>query len=286
MLAIPHYGLNYAIDNWSGATPVGPTPGTSFTLGNSDAKGSTTDVFGTTLAADCYMVRVAIGNTNASGVDTSALVDIMYDPAGGTAWSVLIPNLMAGFALNFAGNLPYSHSYTFPLFVPKGSTVGVRGQTTRTSGTNNARVIVEMRGGPSRPGFWYGTRVTDVGTVTASSAGLDHTVGSTGAYSSWANIGGTSAPAFGFVTMGVQGSSATHNSPTGGCHFRFGMGSVVIPGALFRSGGINTVETMLGNLPEFRGCYCSVPAGTQLQVSGTAGDATTETFSIALYGVS
>jgi hypothetical protein len=208
-------------------------------------------------------------------------MDIMYDPAGGTSWQVLIPNLIVGYraasAATFAGMTPY----WFPLYIPRGSSIGARWQCL-TDTSVDPRCCVTLYGGPSKPGFWYGTKVTDVGASTSTSAGVDLNPGSTGTYSAWTSIGGTSNPAFKFLNIGVQGSAATHTADY--YKVQYGFGSTMIPGAMMMF-GYSTAE-IISCYPEHFGCFVDIPAGTQLQARATGSDATSEDPSVVLYGVS
>lgn len=285
MLGIPSYAFGVVAENWMTGTPTA-TPGTI--LGDPGAtphtKSATTALIGTGIAQPAYLVHVAMSGTSATGVDTSALCDIMYDPAGGTSWSVLIPNLICGYRAISAATFTSASGYWFPLYVPRGSSIGARWQSIVASPAAGTRVRIQITlfGGPSSPGFWYGTKVTDVGTSTAASAGLDINPGSTGTYSAWTSIGGTSNPAFGFVTIGFQGSVTLHTADI--YHVQYGFGSTQIPGAQVRFG--YTTAEILSSYPEHFGCFVDVPGGTQMQVRATGSDATSEDPSVALYGVS
>ena len=282
MLAIPSYAFGVVADNWSAGTP---TSNLGTVLGDPGAtphtKSATTALIGTGIAQSAYKVQISFHNTGNAATDTSALCDIMYDPAGGTSWSVLIPNLICGFAgLQTQGN----SYYEFPLYVPRGASIGARWQSITASPASGVRVrvAVTLYGGPSSPGFWYGTKVTDIGTDTATSAGLDLDPGSTGTYSAWTSIGGTSNPSFGFLTIGAQGTATTHTADI--YHVQYGAASTQFPGATHRF-TYNNIETILP-APVQLGIYVDVPAGTQLQVRATGSDATSEDPSVALYGVS
>jgi hypothetical protein len=228
------------------------------------------------------MIAIGLTNTSSTGADTSALCDIMYDPAGGTSWQVLIPNLICGYRVVSGATFAPMSQYVFPLYIPRGSSIGARWQSIVAIPSSVLRVQVTIWGGPSSPGFWYGTKVTDVGTNTATSAGVDLNPGSTGSYSAWTSIGGTSNPAFGFVTIGVQGSAATHTADT--YFVQYGAASTRFPGAQVRFG--YTTAEVISDYPQHYGCYVDVPGGTQLQARATGSDATSEDPSVALYGVS
>jgi hypothetical protein len=197
---------------------------------------------------------------------------------------VLIPNLICGFLSPGGTSVPGTGYYGFPLYIPRGSSIGARWQsiTVSPASTIRPRVAVTVFGGPSKPGFWFGTKVTGIGTDTANSAGLDINPGSTGTYSAWVSIGGTTNPKFGFVIIGAQGSVTTHTADA--YHVQYGYGSTQIPGALTRF-VYNTSENIY-TYPRHSGCYVDVPEGTQLQVRATGSDATSEDPSVALYGVS
>ena len=285
MLAIPSYAFGVVADNWSAGTPIlaagtvladpGATPHT---------KSATTALVGTGIAQPAYLIEVWFFGTRVSGADTSALCDIMYDPAGGTSWSVLIPNLICGYLSKTDDAKGMGSKYTFPLYVPRGASIGARWQSIVASpaAADRATVLVTLYGGPSSPGFWYGTKVTDIGTDTATSAGLDLDPGSTGTYSAWTSIGGTSNPSFGFVTIGAQGSATTHTADV--YHVQYGAASTQFPGAIVRFVYTNLEAILFGPLAP--PCFVDVPAGTQLQARATGSDATSENPSVALYGVS
>ena len=285
MLGLPSAGLGIVGSNWLTGTPAA-TWGTE--LGDPGAtphtKSTTASLIGTGLSAPGYWIEVHITGTGEATADSSALCDIMYDPAGGTSWSVLIPNLVCGFRIVGTASGVGGASYWFPLYVPRGSTIGARWQSIRASplaGTR-ARVAVTVWGGFSKPPFWYGQSVTAVGAATAASAGLDINPGSTGAYSAWTSIGGTTNPNFGFLTIGAQGTTTVH---TADIYFvQYGYGSTQIPGAQIRF-GYTTSEVLVQN-PPFLGTWSSIAAGTQLQVRATGSDATSEDPSVIVYGVS
>lgn len=285
MLGLPSAALGIMASNWMSGTPA-VTCGTE--LGDPGAtphtKSATTALIATPLAAPGYWVEVHISGTFVTGTDTSALCDIMYDPAGGTAWSVLIPNLICGYRILGAATAVQGASYYFPLFVPRGSSIGARWQSIVASpiaGTR-ARVAVTVAGGFTKPPFWYGTMVTAVGVATASSAGLDINPGSTGTYSAWTSIGGATNPKFGYTTLGAQGSATTH---TADVYFvQWGYASTQLPNAQVRFG--YTTAEVLVQYPPSSGVWNTVPPATQMQVRATGSDATSEDPSVIVYGVS
>ena len=278
MISVLPYAFSYSADNWSAATPS-TTPGTVLPQVTAvDTMTADTACIPTPLAQDCYTVAINVCNTFVATTDTSALMDVLYDPAGGTAWQILIPKLIIGFRNN--NNVPVPE-YWFPLYVPKGSSIGARWQCV-TDTTVTPNVCITLCGGPSRPGFWFGTAVTACGTDTTGSQGVDIDPGSTGTYGAWASVGGTTNPAFRFLTIGVQGTTNAHTADT--YHAQYGFGDTKIPGAQVRFAYTTAEELRLS--PAHYGVYADIPAGTQLQARATGSDATSEDCSVALYGVS
>lgn len=285
MLAVPSYAFAMCANNWFTSTPHATTVGTI--LGDPGAtphtKSATTALL-SALAHPGFWVEIQIVGTHATGIDTSALLDIMYDPAGGTAWSVLIPDLICGFRRNAQLDIPPGNTYRFPLYIPRGATLGARWQSLVVSpaaGTR-PRVLISVFGGPSTPGFWVGSKVTAVGVDAAASTGLDVDPGSTGTYGSFVSIGGTTNPAFKFLTVGVQGSVDTHTADV--YHLQYGFGGVQVPGGVIRFG--YTANEQICVNPDHGGVWVDIAGGTQLQVCATGSDATSEDPSVILYGVS
>jgi hypothetical protein len=141
-------------------------------------KGSPTQLLAAT-AFDSFGIIVGVGNVGtAATTNTRTLVDIMVGGSGSEA--VLIPNLLAGQvgASNSASSQP--QYYYFPLYIPAGTRLSARSQSLAASDTVNVSVHLVQN---QIPGKWYGYRVTDYGTSTASSTGTSHTpTNNTGAY--------------------------------------------------------------------------------------------------------
>ena len=277
MISVLPYAFSYSADNWSAATPSA-TPGTVLPQVTAvDTMTADTACIATPLAQDCYWIEIEAWGTFVATTDTSALMDILYDPAGGTTWQILIPKLIVG----FRGTQSSPATYCFPLYIPKGSSLGARWQCI-TDTTVTPGVAITLYGGPSRPGFWFGTAVTACGTNTTGSEGTTLDPGSTGTYGAWTSVGGTTNPAFRFLTCGMQGTTNAHTADV--YHVQYGFGDTKIPGAQIRGAYITT--EVVQQLINPRGVYADIPAGTQLQARATGSDATSEDCSVAIYGVS
>lgn len=169
-------------DNLRFASPDGFIGvGSAVVPGASNADGSAVTLL-PALTHDCEYLVLAVSGFGLSGSNTSALLDILIDPAGGTSWSELISDLLCGFTVvidyDALGNLGVPLMYHFPLWLPAGTSIGALARCAHGSAFANApRVIAYAAGGNRNPASWWcGQRVETVGTfVAASSIGQAHT---------------------------------------------------------------------------------------------------------------
>lgn len=236
-LVVPKWGFQYCFDTLGGFIP-GNDNGTLWTLGASNSKGSTTALAsGNTLTDDCYYVAVQFSVAFSAGTIRNCLIDIMYDPAGGTSWSVLLPDLAVGqsfWASGFTGQTPAPNRYEFPVFIPAGSSLGVRGQNS-TASTIQGYMNLWAWGSPSRPdAFWYGTKIDALGLDSANSRGTVLTPGASGAYGTAISL--TATKPYGWLQIGSPATNTLND--TRGYQFRLqtsssatvpwpGMGNIV-----------------------------------------------------------
>lgn len=237
------------------------------------------------LAHDCEYLVLAISGMGGSAINSSALLDLLVDPAGGTSWSVLISDLLAGFTApvdyDGTGNLAVPLMYHFPLWIKAGTSVGALARCTNGSAfANTPRVIAYAAGGNKNPASWWcGQKVETVGTFdTANSLGQAHTPGASGAFSSWTSLGSATAARSGALQYGVQGPGGT--SATGRVYrFEFGAGSNQIGPCLYR--GLGTLEVGTHFFPG--PVFCDIPAATQMQVRAACGGASPQSLDCAAY---
>lgn len=262
------------------ATPSTTAFGTTVVCGANNALGSAVSAI--TLTHDVeYLVIGFSSSSSSSGVNNSCLVDVLVDPAGGTSWSTMIDNLLAGFVLQSGSNgSAWQRPYFFPIWIPAGAAVGFQGRTAHSS-TFSLRATVWAFGGNRNPASWWcGQRVTTYGATTASSTGTSHTAGNSGSYSSWATIAASTSNHNAF-NLAVQGVGGTAVSSGAAYHFQFGVGSTQIGPTL-----IKNIATSESGWDAMGGCiYSAVPSGTNLQVRGTC-STTAEALDVAIYGIS
>lgn len=216
------------------------------------------------LSHDCEYMIVHVNNSRATSADSSMLMDILVDYAGGTSWTELIADLLVGFADMTQGGTPSPREYHFPIWLPAGTSIGARARCAHTA-LITPRVVMQVGGGNANPeSWWCGQKVATVGTFTAaSSVGQTHTPGISGAFSSWTSLGSTLANAAGAVQWAAQGFGSLFNG-NGTYRWQFGVGSNQVGPELLQT---ITSTSRVGTIPRAPVFY-SFPAGAQLQVRG------------------
>lgn len=180
-------GFNWAASNFS-ARPAA-TIGTAITPGN-NTKGSWAQML-SAISNDAWALDVVFNGGDVSAAIRETIVDIGYDPAGGTSYTTLVPNLLCSCAnkmINSSGLGGLGYSYYFPLRIPSGSTVAARASVNNaTVGTINA--WIRVYGHPTRPELCkVGSYCTAVGAVTGTSTGTAVTAGTTNE-GTWTSLG-------------------------------------------------------------------------------------------------
>lgn len=269
----------YCTDNLP-STPSPTATGTAVTCGANNSDGSTVSVMTLTHDAE-YLVIGFAAQSSQSGVNSSSLVDVLVDTAGGTSWEyTLIEDLLAGFVAQTGSGAPLNQrQFQFPIWIPAGASIGIRGRTAH-SGSFILRCNMWAYGGNRNPASWWcGQRVVTYGSTPASSIGTAHTAGNSGAYSSWATIAASTEDHQAFC-WAVQGIGSTTQS-TLAYHFQFGVGGSQLGGTYYKQ----TLSTE-GSWDVNPGVvFAPVPSGTNLQVRGTC-SASAEALDVAIYGIS
>jgi hypothetical protein len=280
---IPPASWRSCTSNISG-TPSA-TPGTAVTGGAANTDGTTQSCIAA-ITHDVEFIEIGItGGVNAA-TNTSSLVDIFVDPAGGTAWETnpRIADLLGGYssAVGISSLLaigPFHRKYSFPLFIKAGSSIGARLRSPTASLAQ--RIAINAYGGNSRPeSFWCGQRVESVGIATpGSSLGQTHTPGNTGTFSAWTNLGSVLSAPCGALQFAVSGGGITNMNALF-YHFEFGVGSQRIgpPLHVVTSGSEAIKVENPGPI------FCNLPDGAQLQVRATC-SGTGQQFDVAAYAV-
>jgi hypothetical protein len=267
------------VDNTQ-AAPVPTTFGTSVTASANHTKGTTVSLL-SALAFDVEYVIVTFDDFDVSAGAGDCLADIMYDPAGGTAWQVLIPNLLIG----RSGGVSWANSgqtpnrrFEFPLTIPSGATIGVRAQTAHTSDITSGEVVIQCLGDNANANTWTISEIEAIGVSAATSRGTSVTPGSDDAWGSWTNIGSTLGSPCSFLQYSSHGPDGTATT-TQGYFAEIGVGNVAIgPKFLIGAGFAETANTFM-QMPLYR----TFAAGTQFQARAMA-DGTAQDIDIGIWG--
>lgn len=220
MLWTPGVGSDFA---WHAGSHVATRPSTAFgttITPGLNAMGSYAQVLASgTVAKDVFGLLINVNSCAVNATARDAIMDVGVDPAGGSAYTVLIPNLM------IAAASPYTVGggiwYYFPIWIKAGSSVGVRGSVNAgTAGTFrcNMRVFGDPK---NRSLVKVGTRVEAIGITTATSNGTSVTTGTT-SDGSWTSLG-TSAKDNWYWAVGFANNSSTMG--TFAYHASLGVGS-------------------------------------------------------------
>lgn len=260
MLASPRSAAGQITSNLP-ATPSTTTFGTRATgSATVNTKGAWAQVTAS-LPHDAYGFWLTMAGTAVSATSTDMLLDIGIGAAASEV--VLVPDLLSGW-IGTPTQAP--RSLFIPIFIKKGTRVAIRCQGVIASDTVDCMFFFNS-GDPANPGRLF-SGCDAYGIVSASSAGLAHTPGNTGAESTWSNIGGVTSKSYGAILPLIQSSNTTTTAVA--YHWELGVGSVTLGEWYFME---NTGEYIVGPFPE-EPAFVNIAAGAQLQVraeaSGTA----------------
>lgn len=271
----------YCTDNLT-ATPDAALPGTTVPSGSGNADGTTTQILAALAHDVCYLV-IGIGGMGATttGEDNSCLLDVLIDPAGGTAWASFIDDLICGYhSTQIAGRDSLNVWYHFPVWIKDGTAIAVRCRKNGAT-SNNGQVVMYAFGGPKNPSMWWcGRKVESLGINASTSKGTAVTPGASGSYS-WTNIG-TSTRRYGAIQVGIGGSDSSMQAK--GFKWQIGVNSARLGGTptIYTSDSTSEICQRAGMcMPIFK----HVKAGTTLQVGGACSTTAPEAHDCAIYGV-
>lgn len=277
---------NYYADNTGAVLSFGSRVGTVVTAGANDTPGSVVTLL-SALSQDVEYIVIEYQRYASSGADSSTLLDIMIDPAGGTSWlnDPLIPGLLVGFSPDTSNSHGAMPGYQFPVWIPAGASIGARAQTAHSSDITVGRISIMVAGGNSNPASWWcGQKVTNVGVDLTNSRGTLITPGASSSFGSWTNLGSTLSVDCGAIQFARQGVGG--NAVAGSFDFykaEFGIGERLIAPPF---------HFMLSSLSEQRFDYNesgivfkSIPSGAQLQCRIAGSSATPDNIDVAAYVV-
>lgn len=282
MLIIPPFQFAHCTSSLGG-TPPAALVGTAFSTTTANIDGTAVTAIGTAVSHDIHYVVVGLATNARSGFANNSVVDVLYDPAGGTSWSELISDLVVGFCpVPSAGSQGIHIWYHFPLYVPAGATFGLRARS-EYSPAETFYGIIYCYGCPNRPDAWWcGTKVETIGvSPSPSTLSTAVTPGASGVWGSWTDVGSVTSARFGAIQLGLSGSDSSMLAR--GYYWQMGSSTIQLPGTPTLYSSASTVESIARTGFCFP-IWCDIPQGTQLQVRGTC-SAAGEAHYFAYYGV-
>lgn len=258
---------------WQTSNIVGVQPaaniGSIVTPGN-NTKGSYTSILSSgTVTRDVYGLWINVNSNAVSAAVRSALLDIGVDPAGGTSFSVLVPDLLVSNAspITTGGGI----HYYFPIFIRAGSSVGARASVNNAT-VGTMRVVLKVFGSPKdRRHVRVGSYVTAFGATGGTSTGTAVTAGTT-SDGNWTQLGSSSVRPHWWWQLGMGFADSTMTARHFFADLSYGDGSnkhIVIQNQAFLTDGTERITTW----GRMRGCGRYVASGNniygRLQNSGT-----------------
>lgn len=162
--------------------------GTAVTPGASGVKGSWVEIASSaTVTADVYVVRLKINLAATAAVSRPLALDLGIDPAGGTSYTVLVPDMLCGGAVTAVSG---GVNFELPIFIPRGASIAVRAASGTTT-VSSFRVGSQLFGGPTRPEYAMAGQYAEAVGITSGAIGTSITPGSSGVDGSWVSLGTT-----------------------------------------------------------------------------------------------
>lgn len=236
------------------ATPSN-TPGTPLTAhATPHSKGAYTTLMTTTY--DVYGFTLFYAGSQTSGTQTDMMLDVAL---GASQQNVIVSEQLCGWRTSLTNNL--SEQY-FPIFIPRGTLVSARIQALIT--VDVIRVWMHANGGASVTPSPLFSGCDPYGTSAAASQGTSHTPGDNGGESTAADIGATLTKNYGAIALGIGGTLTNVATTALTYHWELVVGGTVVCEWVSAT---NSAEYVCGPYPSDP-FYCSLPAGTQLQIRG------------------
>ncbi len=165
--------------------------------------------FFSALAFDAYLIDVYVAEVGASGVDTSALLEIGADPDGGTDYTdiTVVPDYLIGCVAS-SGEFSFGHQAQFSVYIPAGSTVAARSQSLVASDT--VEVGMTVHGGtPHGEPFPQHGPVLVYGVTASTSSGVSPANALANVEGAWVELTSATTHPHRGLTVGVQASGSS-----------------------------------------------------------------------------
>lgn len=239
---------------------------------------------GANLSRDVFGLWINFNSNASTNNARDTIVDVGVDPAGGTSYTVLIPDLLASCASPYVGGHGNGINYFFPIWIKSGSQVAVRASINNAT-VGTLRCWMRAVGEPlDLRTVRVGYKVRAYGITAASSSGTAVTPGTT-SEGSWTQLGTIAADEHPwFWQLGYGANQGTITAVYNSGDLAIGDASNKVIPIEQRIWGGTTTEQIWDSGPDTMGYY-QAKAGDlvygRLQCSGTAYSGT----SLAAYGV-
>lgn len=172
MLWTPYNDFQWSANNF-GSTYSTTAFGTEISIVGQHTKSTDAEIMsGASITEDVYGIAICFAEGDVAGEAHVLLCDIKADPAGGTAWTTIIPNLISVGPNLLSGG----YWYYFPLFIKAGTSLAASAQS--SFGSQPLSIGISVIGKPSRPELCkVGSFVRAYGPSLATSQGLAVTPG-------------------------------------------------------------------------------------------------------------
>lgn len=218
-------------------------------------------------SADSYGLLIGINSNSANNATRRTVVNIGMDLAGGSTFTTLIPNLVAGGVPSFVTE-GVANYYYFPIFIPAGATIGAAAYGTVTTAI---RVFAQKYVRPQNPSsIRIASYAESIGESTFE--GTNFTPSVTAANGTWTSLG-TTVRELWWWQVGVQGTasdSAYAANTTILVDVGVGDGTVAGTEILLKDIPVRqgSAAESFNNVPIMGGCEWRVPAGSSIYIRG------------------
>lgn len=236
---------------------------------------------------DVQFVEVMMSENFINSTDTSTLLDIGYDPAGGSTYGVVIPDILAGGTGDIDSR---PRRFTTPVYIPKGSSIAARSQAIITSDLID--IGIALYGGvPGLDPFPNRGPIVAYGVTSASaSSGIVMLDSSANTKSAWKEIVSATTHPHRGLFMGIQPAVASL-SEVGNLLYDIGIGAggseVLLAEnfAFFRSHSNEIVHNHFPHNASPVMLERPVPEGSRLSMRSQSDDSNAGAdWEVALYG--
>ncbi len=260
MLQIPKPQLVLPQINNMAATPSPSVNGVSVPApAGTNTKSGWVELFAAaSVTKDVYGISLLIN----ADLTATSISRNLYDIGIGAAASevVKVPNILHNGGSTYVTSV--GREFFIPVFIPKGTRISIRHQSNIANQAANCSAWLHCGGG--LPPWATFSGVNSYGTDTATSGGVAHTCGSSGTYSSWANLGATLTKDYSAILPMIVGADTTLGSLA--AHLQLGISSVEMVKYLFITTTAEAIGAIVPSLP----VYHKWASGTQMMLRATA----------------